>query len=57
MRPTGSPRSWGPDVACLAALCRGLGLLGVDTGGALEWTARGIELGRAHDFDWALGSP
>ena len=40
---------------CLAALCRGLGLLGVDTGGALEWTARGIELGRAHDFDWALG--
>ena len=40
---------------CLAALCRGLGLLGVDTGGALEWTARGIELGRARDFDWALG--
>jgi tetratricopeptide (TPR) repeat protein len=40
---------------CLGALCRGLGLLGVDAGGALEWTARGIELSRARAFDWALG--
>jgi tetratricopeptide (TPR) repeat protein len=40
---------------CLAALCRGLGLLGVDTDGAFEWTARGIEQSRAREFDWALG--
>ena len=40
---------------CLGALCRGLGLLGVDAVGAFEWTARGIELSRARAFDWALG--
>ena len=40
---------------CLAALCRGLGLLGVDTEGALEWTARGIEQSRGREFEWALG--
>ncbi len=40
---------------CLAALCRGLGLLGVDTEGALEWTARGIEESRAREFECALG--
>ena len=40
---------------CLAALCQGLGLLGVDTEGALEWTARGIEQSRGREFEWALG--
>jgi non-specific serine/threonine protein kinase len=40
---------------CVGALCRGLGLLGVDTEGAFEWTARGIELSRAAEFHWALG--
>ncbi len=40
---------------CLAALCQGLGLLGVDTEGALEWTARGIEQSRGRKFEWALG--
>jgi predicted ATPase len=40
---------------CLAALCQGLGLLGVDTEGALEWTARGIEQSRCREFEWALG--
>ena len=40
---------------CLAALCQGLGLLGVDTEGALEWTARAIEQSRGREFEWALG--
>ena len=40
---------------CVAALCRGLGLLGVDAEGAFEWTERGIEQSRACEFEWALG--